>query len=62
MAAEDDVERVRASFLRSLKKSTGTAVKGLSMSKKQRGGFCISVWCLLVMFVITEKIMKRPVF
>ena len=31
--AEDDVERVRASFLHSPKKSTGTAAKELSMSK-----------------------------
>jgi len=28
LTAEDDVERVRASFLHSAKKSTGTAVKG----------------------------------
>jgi hypothetical protein len=33
LTAEDDVERVRASFLRSPKKSTGTAAKELSMSK-----------------------------
>jgi hypothetical protein len=33
LTAEDDVERVRASFLHSLKKSTGTAAKELSMSK-----------------------------
>ena len=32
LTAEDDVERVRASFLRSLKKSTATAAKELSMS------------------------------
>jgi hypothetical protein len=32
MAAEDDVERVRASFLQNPKKSTGTAAKELSMS------------------------------
>jgi len=33
LTAEDDVEWVRASFLHSPKKSTGTAAKGLSMSK-----------------------------
>ena len=33
LAAEDDVELVRASFLHSPKKSTGTAAKELSMSK-----------------------------
>jgi len=33
LTAEDDVERVRASFLHSPKKSTATAAKGLSMSK-----------------------------
>jgi len=33
LTAEDDVERVRASFLHSLKKSTATAAKELSMSK-----------------------------
>jgi len=33
LTAEDDVERVRASFLHSLKKSAGTAAKELSMSK-----------------------------
>jgi hypothetical protein len=33
LTAEDDVERVRASFLHSPKKSTGTAAKELSMSK-----------------------------
>jgi hypothetical protein len=33
LAAEVDVERVRASFLHSPKKSTGTAAKELSMSK-----------------------------
>jgi hypothetical protein len=33
LTAEDDVERVRASFLRNPKKSTGTADKVLSMSK-----------------------------
>jgi hypothetical protein len=32
LTAEDDVERVRASFLRSAKKSTGTAAKELSLS------------------------------
>jgi hypothetical protein len=31
LTAEDDVERVRASFLHSPKKSTGTAAKDLSM-------------------------------
>jgi transposase len=31
LTAEYDVERVRASFLHSLKKSTGTAAKELSM-------------------------------
>jgi transposase len=60
LTAEYDVERVRASFLHSLKKSKGTAVKELSMSKttvwrvlhkslvfkQQCGGFCIRVWCL----------------
>jgi hypothetical protein len=35
LTAEDDVERVRASFLHSPKKSTGTAAKELSMSKKK---------------------------
>ena len=33
LAAEDDVELVRPSFLHSTKKSTGTAAKELSMSK-----------------------------
>jgi hypothetical protein len=33
LTAEDDVERVRVSFLHSPKKSTGTAAKELSMSK-----------------------------
>jgi len=33
LTAEDDVERVRASFLHSPKKLTGTAAKELSMSK-----------------------------
>jgi hypothetical protein len=33
LSTEDDVERVRASFLHSPKKSTGTAAKKLSMSK-----------------------------
>jgi predicted DNA-binding protein (UPF0251 family) len=33
VTAEDDVECVRASFLHSLKKSTGTAAKELSMLK-----------------------------
>jgi hypothetical protein len=33
LTAEDDVERIRASFLHSPKKSTGTAAKELSMSK-----------------------------
>jgi hypothetical protein len=33
LTAEDDAERVRASFLHSQKKSTGTAAKELSMSK-----------------------------
>jgi hypothetical protein len=33
LTAEDDVERVGASFLPSPKKSTGTAAKELSMSK-----------------------------
>jgi hypothetical protein len=33
LTAEDDVERFRASFLRSPKKSTGTVAKELSVSK-----------------------------
>ena len=33
LAAEDDVERVRASFLQSPRKSTGTTTKELSMLK-----------------------------
>jgi transposase len=33
LSTEDDVERVRASFLHSPKKSTGTAAKELSISK-----------------------------
>jgi hypothetical protein len=33
LTTEDDVERVQASFLHSLKKSTGTAAKELSMLK-----------------------------
>jgi transposase len=33
LTAEDDVERVRASFVHSPKKSTGTAAKELLMSK-----------------------------
>ena len=43
--AEDDVERVRASFLHNPKKPVGTAAKELSMSKQQCGGFSVSVWC-----------------
>ena len=39
LTAEDDVERVRTSFLHSPKKSTVTAAKELSMSKT-------TVWCL----------------
>jgi len=38
LTAEDDVERVRASFLHSPKKSTGTASKELSMSKTKVWG------------------------
>jgi len=33
LTAEDDVERVQVSFLHSLKKTTGTAAKELSMLK-----------------------------
>jgi hypothetical protein len=40
LTAEDDVERVRTSFLHSPKKSTGTAAKELSMSKT-------TVWSVL---------------
>jgi hypothetical protein len=40
LTAEDDVERVRVSFLHSPKKSTGTAAKELSMSKT-------TVWMVL---------------
>jgi hypothetical protein len=46
LTAEDDVERVRASFLHSPKKSTGTAAKELSMSKItvcSVKGFCVSL-------------------
>jgi len=39
LTAEDDVERVRASFLQSPKKSTGTAAKDLSMSKTSVEGY-----------------------
>jgi hypothetical protein len=38
LTAEDD-KRVRASFLLSETKSTGTPAKEQSMSKQQRGGF-----------------------
>jgi len=38
LTAEDDVERFRASFLHSPKKSTGTAAKELSMSKSSVEG------------------------
>jgi len=42
LTAEDGVERVRASFLHSPKKSAGTAAKELSMSKTTHcGGFCV---------------------
>ena len=41
LTAEDDVERVRASFLHSLKKTTPTAAKELSMSKT-------TVWGILL--------------
>jgi hypothetical protein len=41
LTAEEDVERVRASFLRSPKISTGTAGKELSMSKT-------TVWSVLL--------------
>ena len=50
LTAEDDVERVRASFLRSPKKSTGTAAKELSMSKTR-------VWMVLrkiLLFLVTN--------
>jgi len=40
LTAEDDAERVRASFLHSPKKSAGTVTKELSMSK-------ITVWRVL---------------
>ena len=43
LTAEDDVERVRASFLYSPKKSTATTAKELSMSKTTVWGFCLSV-------------------
>jgi hypothetical protein len=60
LIAEDYVERVRASFLHSPKKSKGTAAKELSMLKttvwrvlrrrlvfkQQCGGFCAGVSCL----------------
>jgi hypothetical protein len=39
LTSEDNVERVRTSFLHSPKKSTGTAAKELSMSK--------TVWSVL---------------
>jgi hypothetical protein len=64
LTAEDDVERVRASFLHSPKKSTRTAAKELSMSKTTvwRVLRKLSEVFLLQMFVITENIMKRPLF
>jgi len=40
LSTEDDIEQVQASFLRSPKKSTGTAAKELSMSK-------MTVWRVL---------------
>ena len=46
LTAEDDVERVRASFLQSPKKSAGTATKELSMSKTTVWRVLRSVWCL----------------
>jgi hypothetical protein len=60
LTAEDDIELVRASFLHSPKKSTGTAAKELSMSKT-------TVWrvlrkCLVFKPYHHENIMKRPVF
>jgi transposase len=48
LTAEDDVERVRASFLHSRKKSTGTAAKELSMSKT-------TVWR-----VLRERLVFKP--
>jgi hypothetical protein len=42
LTAEDDVQRVRTSFLHSPKKSTGNAAKELSMSKPQCARFCVS--------------------
>jgi hypothetical protein len=46
LTAEDDVERVRASFLHSPKKSTRTAAKELSMSKTTVWRVLLCVWCL----------------
>ena len=46
LTAEDDVERVRASFLQSPKKSAGTVTKELSMSKTTVWRVLRSVWCL----------------
>jgi hypothetical protein len=45
LTAEVDVQRIRASFLHSPKKSTGTAAKELSMSN------CVSVFGFLVINV-----------
>jgi len=58
LIAEDDGERVQARFLHTPKKSTGTAANELSMSTR-------TVWRVLrkrLVFVITDNIMKRPVY
>jgi hypothetical protein len=51
LTGEDDVERVRASFLHSPKKSTGMQLRSYRCRKQQCGGFCVSVWCFLVIKV-----------
>jgi hypothetical protein len=52
LTAENDVERVRASFLHSPKKSTGTAAKELSMSKT-------TVWMVLRKHFLVINVCKH---
>jgi len=53
LTAEDDVERVRASFLHRPKKSTATAAKELSMSKT-------TVWMVLRKLLVFKTCRPFP--
>jgi hypothetical protein len=59
LTAEEGVERVRASFLHSPKKSRELQLRSYRCQKQQCGGFCASVWCLNHTANM-ENIMKRP--